>query len=79
MQSPKTERPETGDVAGCDDDEGRWERYLDAGVSVSVETVRTGLHDLAIKAALIQGEESGSATPFDFDAFIAQKRAAYRS
>jgi antitoxin ParD1/3/4 len=30
----------------------------------------------ALRAALIEGEESGSAMPFDFDAFIAQKRDA---
>ena len=28
----------------------------------------------ALRAALIEGEESGPATPFDFDAFIAGKR-----
>jgi len=28
----------------------------------------------ALRAALIEGEESGRSTPFDFEAFIAQKR-----
>jgi antitoxin ParD1/3/4 len=27
----------------------------------------------ALRAALIEGEESGKSTPFDFEAFIAQK------
>ncbi|WP_374453122.1 type II toxin-antitoxin system ParD family antitoxin [Phenylobacterium sp.] len=29
----------------------------------------------ALRLALIEGEESGPSTPFDFDAFIASKRA----
>ena len=29
----------------------------------------------ALQAALIAGEESGPATPFDFDEFIAEKRS----
>ena len=29
----------------------------------------------ALRTALIEGEESGPSTPFDFDAFIAHKRA----
>ena len=28
----------------------------------------------ALRSALIEGEESGAATPFDFDAFLAGKR-----
>jgi antitoxin ParD1/3/4 len=28
----------------------------------------------ALRAALVEGEESGPATPFDFEAFIARKR-----
>jgi antitoxin ParD1/3/4 len=28
----------------------------------------------ALRAALIDGEESGPSTPFDFEAFIARKR-----
>lgn len=47
------------------------------------DVVRAGLRLLeeheakvkALEAALIAGEESGPAAPFDFDAFIAQKRA----
>jgi antitoxin ParD1/3/4 len=30
----------------------------------------------ALRAALIEGEESGPSTPFDFEAFIEQNRAA---
>ncbi|WP_371418592.1 type II toxin-antitoxin system ParD family antitoxin [Acidisoma sp. S159] len=29
-----------------------------------------------MQSALIEGEQSGPATPFDFDAFIARKRDA---
>ena len=47
------------------------------------DVVRAGLRLLeeqeaklsALRAALIEGETSGRATPFDFDGFIAQKRA----
>jgi antitoxin ParD1/3/4 len=47
------------------------------------EVVRAGLRLLeeqdarlaALRAALIEGETSGASTPFDFDAFIALKRA----
>jgi antitoxin ParD1/3/4 len=46
------------------------------------DVVRAGLQLLqerqtkieALRAALIEGEESGPSTPFDFDAFIARKR-----
>jgi antitoxin ParD1/3/4 len=31
-------------------------------------------HLAALQAALIEGENSGASTPFDFDAFIAHKR-----
>ena len=45
------------------------------------EAVRAGLRLLeaeetkleALRAALIEGEQSGAAEPFDFDAFIAEK------
>jgi antitoxin ParD1/3/4 len=30
-----------------------------------------------LRAALIEGEESGPPAPFDFDAFIAEKRAQW--
>ena len=30
----------------------------------------------ALRAALIEGEESGPSTEFDFEAFVAQKRSA---
>jgi antitoxin ParD1/3/4 len=31
-----------------------------------------------LRAALMEGEESGASTPFDFDAFIARKRETPR-
>lgn len=48
------------------------------------DVVRAGLRLLeeneqrlqALRRALVEGEESGPSTPFDFDAFIAGKRAA---
>ena len=48
------------------------------------DVVRAGLRLLeeheaklaALRGALIAGEQSGPSTPFDFDAFIAGKRAA---
>ena len=47
------------------------------------EVVRAGLrlleeHEIrlaALRAALIEGEASGASLPFDFDAFVAAKRA----
>jgi antitoxin ParD1/3/4 len=47
------------------------------------EVVRAGLRLLedretqlaAVRAALVAGEESGAAEPFDFDAFIASKKS----
>jgi antitoxin ParD1/3/4 len=33
----------------------------------------------ALRAALIEGEQSGPSTPFDFEAFIARKRASPQS
>ncbi len=49
------------------------------------EVMRAGLRLLeehearleALRAALIEGEESGPATPFDFDAFLSRKREEY--
>jgi len=32
----------------------------------------------ALRAALIEGEESGEPTEFDFDAFLARKQAAFQ-
>lgn len=33
----------------------------------------------ALRSALIEGEESGAATAFDFDSFIARKQAAQKA
>ena len=33
----------------------------------------------ALRAALVEGEQSGASAPFDFEAFIARKRAARSS
>lgn len=58
------------------------ERQVDKGRYGSAsDVVRAGLRLLeereskldALRAALIQGEQSGPATPFDFDAFIERK------
>ena len=51
------------------------------------EVVRAGLRLLeehearldALRAALIEGEQSGPAQPFDFDAFLARKRSEYQA
>ena len=51
------------------------------------DVVRAGLRLLedyetrveALRTALIEGEESGPATPFDFEAFIKRKRRGHRS
>ncbi len=49
------------------------------------DVVRAGLRLLeeqeaklaALRAALIEGEQSGDSTPFDFEAFIARKRTTH--
>jgi antitoxin ParD1/3/4 len=51
------------------------------------DVVRAGLRLLeeeeakltALRAALVEGEESGLSTPFDFEAFIAAKRSKKKS
>jgi antitoxin ParD1/3/4 len=63
-------------------------RFIDTQVQTSrygsaSDVVRAGLrlleeHETKVKAlqdALIAGEKAGPPTPFDFDAFIARKRA----
>ncbi len=57
-------------------------QIADGHFSSASEVVRAGLQLLedrqselaALRAALVEGEASGPATPFDFDAFIAGKR-----
>ncbi|MCR5856146.1 type II toxin-antitoxin system ParD family antitoxin [Mesorhizobium sp. J428] len=59
------------------------EQQIDGGNFASAsEVVAAGLKLLeerqakieALRAAIIEGEESGPSTPFDFDEFIARKR-----
>jgi antitoxin ParD1/3/4 len=38
------------------------------------ETVQANLE--ALRAVLIEGEQSGSGSPFDFEAFLARKRGS---
>ncbi|EJT01119.1 type II toxin-antitoxin system ParD family antitoxin [Rhizobium sp. CCGE 510] len=53
----------------------------------ATDLVRAGLrlleeHEAKVRTlqdALIKGEESGPATPFDFDAFNARKRATFKA
>ena len=58
-------------------------QVADGRYSSTSEVVRAALRLLeehearleALRGALIEGEQSGPAEPFDFDAFIASKRA----
>ena len=59
------------------------ERVASGRYNSASDVVRAGLRLLeehearveALREALIEGEESGRATPFDFDAFIAGKKS----
>ena len=60
-------------------DEGRYDSPTDvvqAGLRL-LEEQETKLE--ALRAALVEGEQSGPGEPFDFDAFIAEKRQSRRS
>jgi len=60
------------------------EQIAQGRYSNASEVVRAGLRLLeeheaklaALRAALVEGEQSGAAAPFDFDAFLEDKRAA---
>ena len=65
-----------------------FEEFIDARLqtgrySSASEVVRSGLRLLeehenkveALRLALVKGEESGTSTSFDFDAFIASKKS----
>ena len=60
------------------------EKVAEGRFSSASDVVRAGLRLLegqetrlgALRAALVAGEESGPAIPFDFEAFIARKRGS---
>ena len=60
------------------------ERVASGRYNSASDVIRAGLRLLeehearveALREALIEGERSGAATPFDFDAFIERKKSA---
>ena len=60
------------------------EKIAEGRYASASDVVRAGLRLLedqeaklaTLRAALVEGETSGAATPFDFDAFVARKRGA---
>lgn len=59
--------------------EGRSNSVNDVGRALSRSLEEREAKLAALRAALIEGEQSGASTPFNFEAFIARKRAARSS
>ncbi|CAN7328428.1 type II toxin-antitoxin system ParD family antitoxin [Rhizobium sp. LjRoot30] len=59
-------------------DQGRFRSAEDV-VDAALQLLRREAEIEAIRAAIIEGEESGEPVEFDFDAFVEKKRASRRS